>query len=56
MASTAGCLDAQLVTWRQRTARLGTHVYAGDQTVVREVNTCACILEEAPSPAGPGPG
>jgi hydrogenase large subunit len=23
-----------------------THVYAGQQTIVREVNTCACIIEE----------
>jgi hydrogenase large subunit len=26
-----------------------THLYAGAHTVVREVNTCACILEEAPA-------
>jgi hydrogenase large subunit len=25
-----------------------THVYAGQHTVVREVNTCACILDEVP--------
>jgi hydrogenase large subunit len=25
-----------------------THVYAGRHTVVREVNTCACILDEVP--------
>jgi len=31
-----------------------THVYAGSQTIVREVNTCACILEDEgePVPAG----
>ncbi len=31
-----------------------THVYAGTQTIVREVNTCACALEEEgePVPAG----
>ena len=31
-----------------------THVYAGTQTIVREVNTCACILEDEgePVPAG----
>ena len=31
-----------------------THVYAGSHTIVREVNTCACILEEEgePEPAG----
>ncbi|HET7699717.1 MAG TPA: nickel-dependent hydrogenase large subunit [Candidatus Limnocylindria bacterium] len=26
-----------------------THVYAGSHTIVREVNTCACILDEEPS-------
>ena len=30
-----------------------THVYAGQQTIVREINTCACILEEE-VPAGVG--
>jgi hydrogenase large subunit len=29
-----------------------THMYAGQQTIVREVNTCACILEEEPVGAG----
>ena len=31
-----------------------THVYAGSQTIVREVNTCACILEDEgePEPVG----
>ena len=31
-----------------------THVYAGSQTIVREVNTCACILEDEgePQPVG----
>ena len=28
-----------------------THVYAGSQTIVREVNTCACILEDEGEPA-----
>jgi hydrogenase large subunit len=23
-----------------------THVYAGSQTIVREINTCACALDE----------
>ena len=27
-----------------------THVYAGTQTIVREVNTCACILEDEGEP------
>ncbi|MFN8523744.1 MAG: nickel-dependent hydrogenase large subunit [Chloroflexota bacterium] len=27
-----------------------THMYAGEHTVVREINTCACILEEEPLP------
>ena len=27
-----------------------THVYAGQQTIVREVNTCACILEDEGEP------
>ncbi len=33
-----------------------THMYAGEHTVVREVNTCACILEDEgePVPAGAG--
>ena len=31
-----------------------THVYAGQHTVVREVNTCACILDEEPTLAGTG--
>jgi hydrogenase large subunit len=26
-----------------------THVYAGEHVVVREVNTCACVLDEEPS-------
>jgi len=31
-----------------------THVYAGSQTIVREVNTCACVLEDEgePEPVG----
>jgi hydrogenase large subunit len=31
-----------------------THVYAGQQTIVREINTCACILEDAETPVGVG--
>lgn len=30
-----------------------THVYAGQQTIVREINTCACILEDQ-EPVGVG--
>ncbi len=28
-----------------------THVYAGEHTIVREVNTCACILDDEGEPA-----
>jgi hydrogenase large subunit len=31
-----------------------THMYAGGHTVVREVNTCACILEDTPEPVPVG--
>ena len=31
-----------------------THVYAGSQTIVREVNTCACILEDEGEPVAAG--
>ena len=31
-----------------------THVYAGSQTIVREVNTCACILEDEGEPVMSG--
>jgi len=31
-----------------------THVYAGDQTIVREVNTCACVLEDEGEPVEVG--
>jgi hydrogenase large subunit len=31
-----------------------THVYAGSQTIVREVNTCACILEDEGEPHAVG--